>query len=179
MLQDAQYVGQRLNVVHKRRTPEQAGLGRIRRLVAGLPAEALDRIEEGCLFAANVRSGAAPDLNRACPLEQARGLQLGDSRAHALGRVRILSPDVDVGPLRTRRERGDHDRFDDREWVALHQHAVFEGARLGFVRVANDVLGTTGVGHRAPLAPGRKRSPAATDQIGPLDLFNHPFRTLL
>jgi hypothetical protein len=56
-------VDERLDVVDHGRLAEQAGRGRERRLLAGLAAEPLDRVEEGGLLAADVGALAAPELD--------------------------------------------------------------------------------------------------------------------
>ena len=61
--EDARHVGQRLDVVDDRRLAEQAGLHRERRLVPRLAAMPFDRVEDRGLFAADVRAGAAADLD--------------------------------------------------------------------------------------------------------------------
>src|SRR5262249_17034698 len=60
---DRQHVDERLDVVDDGRLAEEPLLDRERRLVAGLAAEALDRVEERRLLAADVRARAAADLD--------------------------------------------------------------------------------------------------------------------
>ena len=63
LAQDERDVDERLDVVDDGRLAEQPDLDRERRLVARLAALALDRFEERGLLAADVRAGAAPDLD--------------------------------------------------------------------------------------------------------------------
>ena len=60
---DVEHVDERLDVVDDGRLAEQARLHGERRLVPRLAAEALDRVEERRLFAADVGAGAAAQLD--------------------------------------------------------------------------------------------------------------------
>ena len=88
--QDRQHVDQGLDVVDQRGLAEQADLDRERRLVAGLAAEALDRVEDRGLLAADVGAGAAEQLDvergRRCPSRRRRGSPGGGPRAMACSR---------------------------------------------------------------------------------------------
>ncbi len=81
-------------------------------------------------------------------------------------RERVLGPDVDEAALAAGRERRDRHRLDEREGVALHEHAVLERARLRLVGIADEVVRRGGLGgHRVPLHAGRERRAAATEQL--------------
>ena len=72
------------------------------------------------------------------------------------------------------RVRGDRHRLDERERVALHEHAVLERSRLGLVRVADEVVRLHGlVRDGLPLRAGRERGAAAAEQPRLLDLAQH------
>ena len=65
---------------------------------------------------------------------------------------------------------GDRHRLDHGERILLHQHAVLEGAGLGFVGVADDVVRPDRLaGHRVPLAARwgrpRRRGPGASASV--------------
>ena len=60
---DVEHVDQGLGVVDGGRPAEQAAGGRERRLLAGLAPEALDRVEQGRLLAADVGPGPPADLD--------------------------------------------------------------------------------------------------------------------
>src|SRR5438128_807075 len=69
-----------------------------------------------------------------------------------------LSADVRVS--------NNHPPFEHGERIALHQNAIFEGAGLGFVRIADDVMRPGGsFSDRVPFASGWKGSTSATDEI--------------
>jgi hypothetical protein len=141
--------------------------------VAGLAALAFDRVEERRLLATDIGAGSASDLD----LEAEAGAQdvraqepgsqsLVDAARHGGFGVGVLTPDVEVSPLAAGRERGDGHALEDRERVALHQHAVLEGARLRLVGVADEVVGLRGLrGDRRPLAAGGEGGSAASDQL--------------
>ena len=81
-------------------------------------------------------------------------------------RERILAADVDEAVLAAGRERGDRHRLDERERIALHQHAVLERAGLGLVGVADEVVRPRRL-RRAPppTCAGRERRAAAAEQL--------------
>ena len=178
---DAQDVGQRLDVVDDRRLAEQPDLDRERRLVARLAALALDRLEERRLLAADVGAGAAPELDvegeaRAQDVvaEEAGLAGTVDGVGHARLGLGVLAADVEVALRGAGREGGDRHRLDGRERVALEQDAVLERARLGFVGVADEVVGLRGLGgDRGPLATGREGRAATAEEPRFGDLGGH------
>ena len=57
--------------------------------------------------------------------------------------------------------------------VALHHRSVHKGARVSFVTVADDVLGSGFLGaHLSPFPPGREAAAAPATQVGFLDLIH-------
>src|SRR6185436_20777143 len=120
----------------RRGLAEQADLGRERRLVARLAAVALERVEERGLLAADVGPGAAPQLEVEAHAvaqdvgpEEAALVAAPDRVLEQLGGERIFAPDVEEAALAAGGEARDGHRLDERERIALHQHAVLEGAR--------------------------------------------------
>jgi len=106
-------------------------------LVARLSPLALDRIEEGCLLTADVRAGAAPDLDLeaasgACDIAAEQPVNLGELNGvfNSCARERVLAANVQVPLLATCRDGGDSHPLDDCEGIALHQDAVLECAWL-------------------------------------------------
>ena len=66
--------------------------------------------------------------------------------------------------------------FDEDEGIALHDHAVGEGAAVAFVGIADDVfLRRRGLRHRPPLDAGRKAGAAAAAQAGLHHLLDDGF----
>ena len=143
-----EHVHERLDVVDTGRLAEQALLDGERRLVARLAALALDRVEQRGLLAADVRAGAAPQLDvegealaHHVVAEEASGRAPASIAFSSIEvAMRVLAPDVEEPLLRPGREAGDRQRLDHRERVVLHQDAVLEGAGLGLVRVADEVV---------------------------------------
>src|ERR1700757_4309444 len=64
LLDDVAHPPQRLDIVDQRRQAEQADLERIRRLVPGQTALALDAFKQRGLFAANIGARPAPHMQR-------------------------------------------------------------------------------------------------------------------
>src|ERR1700682_2358320 len=63
LLQDVAHPVQRFHVVLERGTPEESHLRDVWRTKARHATLAFDRFDHGRLFAADVRSGAAPQMN--------------------------------------------------------------------------------------------------------------------
>ena len=150
-------------------------------LLRGSPRLPFDRLEQRGLFAADVRAGAAPDLDvegrarvRGCSRRAAVAPRLIDGVLHALERQRVLTSDVEVAVLAPGRKRRDGHRFDQRERIALHQDAILEGAGLRLVGVADQIVRTRRLrAHGLPLPAGRKRGAAAAHQFRRRDLGDH------
>ena len=104
------------------------------------------------------------------PASRAAAIALRDPR---LGQ-RVLAADVEVALLGARRVAGDRHRLDDRERVLLEQGPILERPGLRLVGVADEVVGPGRLRRdRGPLAAGRERGPAATDELGRGDLVDH------
>ncbi len=71
------------------------------------------------------------------------------------------------------RPGGDHDPLDQHVRALLHQLAVLEGAGLGLVRVADQVLASRALGQEGDLLAHRKAGAAATAQTGSFELGEH------
>ena len=81
--------------------------------------------------------------------------------------MRIFRADVDVALAGADRDAGDGHAFDHHEGIALHDHAVGEGAAVAFVGVADDVfLFGAGLRHGLPFYAGREAGAAAAAQPG-------------
>ena len=65
VLEDVAHPEERLHVVLERRAAEEAHLRDVRRTQSRHPALAFDRLDHRRLFAADVRAGAAPQVDRA------------------------------------------------------------------------------------------------------------------
>ena len=108
---DVEHVDERLDVVDDRRLAEETVRHRERRLVARLAAEALDRVEDRGLLAADVGAGALADLDveRETLAENVarRGSRGARASASACSRMRVrlrvLAAQVDVAALAARR----------------------------------------------------------------------------
>ena len=143
-----------------------------RRLVAGLAPEALQRVEQRGLLAADVGTGAPPDgqvevaagAGRVLA-EQPRGPGRVDGPLQAGGGQRVLAPDVDPTVLCAGGQPRDGHGLDHRERIVLHDDAVLERAGLGLVAVGHHVLGPPGLsGHRPPFHPGGEGRSAPSRQ---------------
>src|SRR5438552_3241978 len=143
-----------------------------------------DRVEDGGFLAADVGAGSLADLDveanastHQVAAEEAASPRRVDRALQPLDREGVLSTHVDESLLASRRVGADRHRLDDRERVALHEHAVLEGAWLRLVRVADQVarprrLPCDGL----PLAAGGKGRSSTPRQLRVEHLPDHAFR---
>src|SRR5690606_37920544 len=93
-----------------------------------------------------------------------------DGAGQDLRRLEELAADVDVDVLRADRVSADQRALDELVRRPADQLAVLEGARLGIVRVDEQVVRLAVVlGHEAPLDAGREAGAAAAAQPALLD----------
>ena len=146
-----------------------------RRLRSDHAALALEALEHRGFLAADIGAGTldnadvegttgAHDVGPE-PAIDVRDVDGGAQDGDGIG---VLGAHVDEALRRSRGEAGDSHAFEQCEGVALHEHAVGEGAAVALIGVAADVLLVAlGFEHRAPLdASGEAGSPAATQTRG-------------
>ncbi len=177
-LDDRRDAGERLHVVDQRRLHVQPRNGRERRPRARLTPLALERIEHRRLLAADVRAGAAmdDDLDVA---EHAGGAGLLDRRLEHLVLGQVFAADVDEDVPGLDRVRRDQAALDEAMGNPAHDLAVLERARLGLVRVGDDVARSAapiGAGNEAQLPAHREPGAPASSQRGVRNLLDHLLR---
>ena len=171
---------ERLDVVRDRRLAEEADIDREGRLAARLTAVSLDRVEQRGLLTADVRARALAHLDveaNAAPedvVAEVAGGSCGlDRVGDPLPGDRVLAAQVEVPALAPGREARDRHRLDERERIVLDHHPVFERARLALVGVGDEVVRRRCVRrNRLPLAAGRERGAATTDEPAARDLVD-------
>ena len=184
---DERHVGQRLDVVDRRRHPEDALLGGERRLHARIGALAFERLHQGRLLAADVRAstGVHDQVGREVRAQDvlaqvAAGVRLVDRRLYVVDVVVVLAADVEVARLDRHRVARERDPLDHQVRVVLEDLPVLERARLGLVAVAAQVARLLIDGrHKAPLQAGREAGAAAALQARRLDLVRQAGRVEL
>ena len=144
--------------------------------------EALDRVEQRRLLAADVRAGADTQVDvEALPgpgdvvTEQAGNPRPVDGGAQAVGGHRVFAADVEPSLFGADGGAGDRHGLDQRERIALHDNPVLEGPGLGLVGVAHQVAGSPLlVGHATPLDARREGCTATTGEAGGGHLLDNP-----
>ena len=168
---------QRLDVVDRRRLPEESGDRRKRRLDARIAALSFERIHQRRFFTADVRAGALVDVD-VDPLarahrvlaEDAGGVRFGERVIEALNRLGKLAAYVDVCCLGANRVRAHGAPFDEGVRCPAHDFAILERTRLGFVGIAAEVVRPAVTWfHERPLHAGRETRATATAESGVLD----------
>ncbi len=150
------------------------------RLVARLALLALQRLHQRGFLAADVGAGAERvvdvDVDAAAEnvlAQPAVPVGFGQRFLDVLERLVVkLATHVVVGHAAAGGVAGDRHALDNRVRVVAQDVAVLAGARLGLVRVAQDVLLARTLGHEAPLQAGREARAAAAAQAGGLDHFD-------
>ena len=180
LLDDVRHIADGLDVVDHGGLAIEAFDGREGRLKAWMAAIPFQRSQQRRLFAALVRASAAMDddvqfVRRAKQVlaQEAPGPGLGNRfRQARVGKV-VFAADVDKGLLTFHGIGRQDDAFDQLVRVILHDHAVFEGARLGLIRVDHQVARVDARGQKAPFGAGWKTSAAAAAHVGGFHLFKH------
>ena len=158
-----------LDVVDEGGAVVQPGHGRVWRLEPGLPALALEALEQRGLLATDVGTGTAVQRD----VEWCTGAKgvwpeapgraaLRDGALEDIPLVAVLAPHVDVRPLAAHAIRRDGHALNELEGVLVENLAVLEGAGLALVGVAHHVGGLAGVlGEKRRLAAHGEPGPAA------------------
>ena len=170
-------VGERLHVVDHGRLAVEALHRREGWLEPGLAAEALQRVDERRLLAADVGPGAAVDDDVAAEVgaedaaaDVAGGAGLLDAALQEQALVVVLATDVDEGDRCLDRVGRDQRSFDELVRVLVDERPVLEAARLRLVGVDAEVAGMDALGEERPLQPGGEAGPAAPADAARLDL---------
>ena len=174
--------GQRLDVVDDRRPAEQAVLGGVGRLLLGLAALPLERLQQDRLLAQHVRALDGPDrhVDPVAAVEhvlaeeagllgrQRRALEPGDQR-------RVVGPDGEDRLGRAGGEGRDREALEDQPRIGAQQRGVGLDARVGAVAVGDDVaLPRRPGGRGAPLLAGWEAGPAPAAEPGGGDGRDRP-----
>ncbi len=110
--------------------------------------------------------------------EHAAALRRLDRLAQHSDGDRIFGAAIDVALGGADGDAGNGHALDQDERIALHDHAVGEGAAVALVGVADDVfLCGAGLRHGLPFDAGREAGAAAATQSGLEDLLDDRFRT--
>ena len=175
---DVRQVGHRLDVVYDRRLPVEAFDRREGRLEPRLAAIALERGQQGGLFAADV-SARAPvqddvdlvTLAEHVLAEVSRLTGLLDGGLQRLVLRQVLAADIDEGEVGPDRVAGDQDALEHLVRAFFDQITILEATRLALVGVADEVARIDALGQEAPLVSGREAGappaaePALLDQL--------------
>src|SRR5687768_4842526 len=162
-LDDLAHPVHRLHVVLEGWPAEQAHLRDVRRAQARHAALAFDRLDHRRLFAADVSSRAAAQMDGG---QGTRLLlsQLLQFRFQNLSTGRVFIAQVDPDLADARRPGGNQHALEEAVRVALEVPAVLEGARLALVDVHRHQPRLGLGGDQAPLAPRRKAGAAQPAQ---------------
>src|ERR1035437_2683781 len=181
---DVWHAGQGLGIVDHGWPAPQSDDCRERRPNARYAALAFERLHQRRLFAnfVSARAGMREDFEINAGAEdvladEAARVSVGHGLLHDLEQVAILAAHIDVAGLGAAGERRNHHALDDGVGIVLEDKAVFAGAGLALVAVAQHVLRLRGLlGHKRPLhASGEAGAPTAT-QIRRLDFVDDGIR---
>ena len=182
-LDDVFHIAKRLHVVDDRRAhiqPERGGeVGRLDARVGALAFEAFD---EAGFFAANVGARAAVHVDfEVVPAaenvftEVAFGACFGEGGVENFCTFGEFAANINVSKIHVIRPTGNDHSLDELMRIFVNDLAILERARLGFVRIANQInrLGIR-MAHEAPFESAGKSRAAAPAQSG----IQHTFAEL-
>ena len=157
--QDVTHPVQGLEVVLQRGAAKQPGLRDVGRAQTWLAPLAFDALDHGGLFAANVGTSAAPQLD-ARQGKRGVGLQGGQLACQQGTAVVVFIAQVDVDGLATDDMRSNQHAFQKTVGVTFKVIPVFEGAGFALVDVDRHQCGHALLAHlgfhNLPLAPRRE-----------------------
>src|SRR5687768_4581889 len=168
--EDVMNGGKRLDVVDRRRLPENSRDCRERWLDPGIAPAALERVHQSGLFTADVSARAlvhehvdALPCSHRVSAEYPGVVGFLDGAFHPQQRLGELSADVDIRSFGADRVRANRASFDECVRSPAHDLAVLERARLGLVGVAAEVMGfPISRLHERPLESGWKSRPSSS-----------------
>lgn len=195
--------GNSLDVGDGRGTAEESDIGRERRLQSGLALLALNGFDEGCLFTADVGTGASVQIDvkvvagsAGVLSDETGGIGLVDGLLNVRCFLVEFTSDVDVGLIASQlgasidngvklTSRGVHGStghqttLDQLVRVASHNLSVLAGSRFTLIRIDDQVprslvLFPSRLVHERPLETGRESGTTSTSQTGVLNLLNNP-----
>jgi hypothetical protein len=152
---------------------------RERRLRAWLAALALERLEQRCLLAADVRAGPSVQDDRDAAEDVVARLQLLERTDEHFVGAGVLAADVHEHVRRLDCVRGDQAALDEPVRDGRHDLVVLEAARLGLVRVDDEVVRVrvlVRLRDERPLAAGREERAAPAAQLRGEDLVDQRLR---
>ena len=168
--QNAHDPGERLDVVDDRRVAEVSGVDGERGAVAGLAALAFERFDQGRLFAADVGPGAHADFDVEVEAllpadvlsQQVLLAAAAEDGFQVRAEVGVLRAQVDDALAGADHQGPDGHALEHQVGELGEDDAVFEGAGLAFVGVADDVLAVAGaLGGQFPFQAGGEAGAAA------------------
>ncbi|MNM97081.1 hypothetical protein D3C81_1095770 [compost metagenome] len=172
---DRRYVAQGLDVVHASRLAPHAHGGREGRLGARVGAATFEGVDQCGFFTADVATGTGVDKQLEVETatenvlaQQACCFGFLDRTVEVARCGGVLATQEDVAAVGFQRTGADQHAFDQQMGLLLHQHAVFPGVGLHFIRVAQQVADVHGFvfGHQAPLDARREARTAPALEAG-------------
>ena len=154
-----------LDVVHERRTPEDADLGHKGRAVTGQAALAFDRLDHRAFFAADVGASAPAKVDVAAG-DKAGRFQFCDLTPQDFQNRRIFVAHVDEAGFRLDRPGRDQHAFQKKMRCPFEIEAVLERSRFALVAINGKVAWTRFSPDKAPLPPGREARAAEAANTG-------------
>ena len=165
----------------------EAHIGRERRLHPRHSLLAFKRFEQRAFLAADISAGAVMNVNVEGPAvyvvlaDEIGRIGFLDRCPHPGVLEPVLAANVDVAGMRLHGEGGDEAAFDQKVRIVAQDFAILAGARLGFVRIDDEIGGPRRVRlrHEGPFEAGRKAGAAAPAQARGLHLIDDPVLALV
>src|SRR5262249_38212824 len=177
---DVRYLRDRLDIIDRRRAAIEAHIGWEWRLQPRLAFLAFQAFQERGLFAADIGASAMMhDDVEVVAVDVVLADELGlvgllDRRFKPLALADEFAADVDVAIVHAHGAAGDQASLDQEMRIVPHDFAVLTRARLGFVRV-DDQIARPPVrlfGHERPFQPSREAGAAAAALAGRFHLVD-------
>ena len=176
--------GESLRIINDRGAAPQADHGRERWTDARNAALAFKRLHQRRFFANFVCTRSAVPINvqivsaaENILAKKSLGVGVFDRLLHDDRQIAILAAYVDISGMRTDRDGGNHDAFDDRVRIVFENQAVLAGSGLALVAVAEHIFRFGRLlRHKRPLHPRAEPGATSSAQARVLHLGNDRVR---
>ena len=152
-----------LDIVDQGWSAEETYLSDIGRPVTRVTAFTLNRLDHRRFLTADIRSGAAPQMNPGV-CDQALGFQPGNFQIQQRANLGILVAEIEITILRPNQPGGDQHSLQGAMRVALQIIAILESTGFPLIGIDRQRLASLDSAHQGPLPWCRKPGTTKTTQ---------------
>ncbi len=176
------HCGEGFNIINHRWQALKSGHRRIWRPGLGHAPVSTKRFDQSRLFTTNKSPGTLKNCNfqreitpQDIHAQYIFTFSLSNRLFHNLNGQRIFGPNIEQGPFGPYCQRRQSQTFEHLVRITFEQGSIHVGSGITLITITdNHFRRFLNFAGNLPFATGRKTGPAATTQIGGLNLFKHP-----